>query len=157
MATTMLNSIAKSRSEAVFLSPALLGYIGYIENSLILIGITGFVVVGATILHEVLEMMNELDNEGEELGLADIIVYFPSSTAPQLFVTLVVVIFVIAMFLTPLYATWLFYQSPDLYIGVGLFLYLVWIVKLGDWIEKSEDVTGNQQAAIELIEDADSD
>lgn len=157
MVSEYLNSIANTRSEAVFLPPALLGYIGYIENSLMILGITALVVLGGAILHEFLEITDEISSEEDDLELADIIACFPSSTVAQILFGTAILVFVISMLLAPLYAVWLFHQTHELYLGAGIFLYLIWIVKLGNWVGMPEDITENQQAAIEYVEEKESD
>ena len=152
MATQIIQSIAETRSEAIFLPPALFGYISYLESSLMLAVISGFAVMGAAVLHEFLTQMSELEEKKDDIEMAEIIVLLPDTRLFQAFVAIIVVIFAILFVVSPMYGSYLFYDSFDLYLGAGLFLYVIFVIKLGDWIGESEEITDSHRRAIELVE-----
>jgi len=126
MVVDLIRVFSGIRSEAVFLPPALLGYISYLKQAWGAFLVTATVVVAAAVMHDIVEEIENNDDDGE-------IVKFEISShwMPQIAIQLSMIIYGLSsVALVPVLVVYEFYQTYNLYLGIGIFLYLILAVKL---------------------------
>lgn len=118
----IIETVTKNRPEIVFLPPALLGYIAYLQQNIGWFIVTGILIIFSALIHDIAEVIKEDGTYKANLGEYGNITrsfflfslfFFPPTS-----------VFVL------LYSIKIFYETYNIYIGIGISLYLVWIIKV---------------------------
>ncbi|WP_144903599.1 hypothetical protein [Halobellus captivus] len=126
MVVDLIRVFSGTRSETVFLPPALLGYISYLKQDWQMFLVTATVVVAAAVIHDIAEEIENTDGDDETVKFE-----ISSHWVPQTAIRVSLVIYGISSIaLVPVLVVYEFYQTYNLYLGIGIFLYLILGVKL---------------------------
>lgn len=124
MVVDLIRVFSGIRPEAVFLPPALFGYIAYLKQDLDLFIITGTIVISAAVVHDIAEELDQQD-ENEQVKFTvdeESIALVPLQSA--------LLIYLISSVTVPFWTIYEFSKTYNLYLGIGIFLYLILTVKL---------------------------
>lgn len=123
MSNALIRAAANIQPEMVFLPPALFGYAAYLREEPVALLLTGVFVASAAAIHDIAVAMKERDDEPIKYEVAE------SWPILNLLATALLV-FGMSGLIAPIYGVVVFVSTYDLYLGVGLLLYIVLAVKL---------------------------
>jgi heme O synthase-like polyprenyltransferase len=129
----IIESVTQNRPEIVFLPPVLLGYIAYLQQDLFLFILTILVIVISVGMHDIAEAIKK-EGQYKATNLQE-----RTNAVSRTFVFNTIILFPFTSFAILLYAIVVFYQTFNLYVGIGISLYVVWIVKILSPVKKLQD------------------